>query len=166
MLNIRPPHFSFTGIVEDYRPPFFEYVSSDPGFEDMKKVVCTEMLRPTIPNRWSNETVSNNYVFGHCQCCSQGGRCRAACPGLINVALHSEPNTLCAAQISPRLHRAMTAILLIRNTMAQFHRAAWAHKVSKHNKIMLTIIRLPCHMYNLWPAHFCWAKNFKAIFSA
>ncbi|XP_033629184.1 activin receptor type-1-like isoform X1 [Asterias rubens] len=45
------------GIVEDYRPPFFEYVSSDPGFEDMKKVVCTEMLRPTIPNRWSNETM-------------------------------------------------------------------------------------------------------------
>ncbi|XP_022103298.1 activin receptor type-1-like isoform X2 [Acanthaster planci] len=43
------------GMVEDYRPPFFEYVPSDPGFEDMKKVVCTDMLRPTIPNRWSND---------------------------------------------------------------------------------------------------------------
>ena len=27
--------------------------------------------------------------------------------------------------------------------LAQFHRAAWAQKVAKHNKIMLTRLRLP-----------------------
>ncbi|XP_067385925.1 serine/threonine-protein kinase receptor R3 [Emydura macquarii macquarii] len=38
------------GIVEDYRPPFFDMVPSDPSFEDMKKVVCTDQQTPSIPN--------------------------------------------------------------------------------------------------------------------
>ncbi|XP_034256953.1 activin receptor type-1 [Thrips palmi] len=41
------------GIVEDYLPPFGDSVPSDPSFEDMKKVVCSDGQRPTIPNRWS-----------------------------------------------------------------------------------------------------------------
>ena len=50
--------FLFTGKVEEYRPPFFEYVPSDPSFEEMRKVACVERLRPSLPNRWSNDTVS------------------------------------------------------------------------------------------------------------
>ncbi|XP_075758148.1 activin receptor type-1-like [Pelodiscus sinensis] len=38
------------GLVEDYRPPFFDMVPSDPSFEDMKKVVCTDQQTPRIPN--------------------------------------------------------------------------------------------------------------------
>ncbi|KAE8747499.1 hypothetical protein FOCC_FOCC005830 [Frankliniella occidentalis] len=40
------------GIAEDYLPPFGGLVPSDPSFEDMKKVVCSDGQRPTIPNRW------------------------------------------------------------------------------------------------------------------
>ncbi|XP_038608653.1 serine/threonine-protein kinase receptor R3 [Tachyglossus aculeatus] len=39
------------GMVEEYRPPFFDLVPSDPSFEDMKKVVCVDQQRPTIHNR-------------------------------------------------------------------------------------------------------------------
>ncbi|XP_051566300.1 activin receptor type-1-like [Myxocyprinus asiaticus] len=43
------------GIVEDYKPPFHDVVPSDPSFEDMKKVVCTDQQRPNIPNRWFSD---------------------------------------------------------------------------------------------------------------
>ncbi|XP_042898822.1 activin receptor type-1 [Parasteatoda tepidariorum] len=43
------------GIAEDYHPPFYEFVPSDPSFEDMKKVVCVDQTRPVIPNRWSSD---------------------------------------------------------------------------------------------------------------
>ncbi|XP_026535782.1 serine/threonine-protein kinase receptor R3 [Notechis scutatus] len=39
------------GIIEDYKPPFFDLVPVDPSFEDMKKVVCIDQQTPTIPNR-------------------------------------------------------------------------------------------------------------------
>lgn len=53
----------FTGKVEEYRPPFHEYVPSDPSFEEMRKVACVERLRPSIPNRWSNDTVSLEWML-------------------------------------------------------------------------------------------------------
>lgn len=43
------------GIVEDYKPPFHDVVPSDPSFEDMRKVVCTDQQRPNIPNRWFSD---------------------------------------------------------------------------------------------------------------
>ncbi|XP_061081927.1 activin receptor type-1-like isoform X1 [Conger conger] len=43
------------GIVEDYKPPFHDAVPSDPSFEDMRKVVCTDQQRPNIPNRWFSD---------------------------------------------------------------------------------------------------------------
>ncbi|KAL8163674.1 UNVERIFIED_CONTAM: hypothetical protein K2H54_033039 [Gekko kuhli] len=47
------------GIVEDYRPPFFDLVPIDPSFEEMKKVVCVDQQTPTIPNRlYSDPTLS------------------------------------------------------------------------------------------------------------
>lgn len=39
------------GIVEEYRPPFFDLVPSDPSFEEMKKVVCVDQQRPGLHNR-------------------------------------------------------------------------------------------------------------------
>ncbi|XP_021571916.1 serine/threonine-protein kinase receptor R3 isoform X2 [Carlito syrichta] len=45
------------GIVEDYRPPFYDVVPNDPSFEDMKKVVCTDQQTPTIPNRLAADPV-------------------------------------------------------------------------------------------------------------
>ncbi|XP_066469747.1 serine/threonine-protein kinase receptor R3 [Tiliqua scincoides] len=47
------------GIVEDYKPPFFDAVPIDPSFEDMKKVVCVDQQTPTVPNRlYSDPTLS------------------------------------------------------------------------------------------------------------
>ncbi|KAM6973091.1 activin receptor type-1 [Aplochiton taeniatus] len=47
------------GIVEEYKPPFYDQVPSDPSFEDMRKVVCVEQQRPFVPNRWfSDPTLS------------------------------------------------------------------------------------------------------------
>ncbi|NWX13095.1 ACVL1 kinase, partial [Aegotheles bennettii] len=46
------------GIVEEYRPPFFDTVPSDPSFEDMKKVVCVDQQTPVIPNRLFSDPVS------------------------------------------------------------------------------------------------------------
>ncbi|XP_014458431.1 activin receptor type-1 [Alligator mississippiensis] len=43
------------GIVEEYKPPFYDLVPSDPSFEDMRKVVCIEQQRPSIPNRWFSD---------------------------------------------------------------------------------------------------------------
>lgn len=40
-----------SGIVEEYRPPFYDMVPSDPSFEEMKKVVCVDQQRPSLHNR-------------------------------------------------------------------------------------------------------------------
>ena len=45
------------GIVEEYQPPFYDVVSYDPSFEDMRKVVCVDEYRPVIPNRWTLDAV-------------------------------------------------------------------------------------------------------------
>lgn len=49
------------GIAEDYKPPFFDVVPSDPSFEDMRKVVCVDQQRPNLPNRWVSDPVSISY---------------------------------------------------------------------------------------------------------
>ncbi|KAL1116118.1 hypothetical protein AAG570_005613 [Ranatra chinensis] len=45
------------GIVEEYQPPFYDRVPSDPSFEDMRKIVCVDQQRPMLPNRWSSDPV-------------------------------------------------------------------------------------------------------------
>lgn len=52
-----------TGIVEDYKPPFYDLVPNDPSFEDMRKVVCVDQQRPNIPNRWFSDPVSVCWRF-------------------------------------------------------------------------------------------------------
>ncbi|XP_011680990.1 activin receptor type-1 isoform X1 [Strongylocentrotus purpuratus] len=64
------------GMVADYKPPFFEYVPSDPSFDDMRKVACIEKLRPNIPNRWTNNTVLTSMakLMKECWCPTASAR--------------------------------------------------------------------------------------------
>ncbi|ESO84588.1 hypothetical protein LOTGIDRAFT_53518, partial [Lottia gigantea] len=45
------------GFSEDYQIPYWDVVPSDPSFDDMKKVIVTDLQRPTIPNRWSSNEI-------------------------------------------------------------------------------------------------------------
>ncbi|XP_037085485.1 activin receptor type-1-like [Pollicipes pollicipes] len=44
---------SSSGRAEPYRPPYHDVVPADPGFDDMRKIVCVDQHRPVIPNHWS-----------------------------------------------------------------------------------------------------------------
>ncbi|GAB1288179.1 Bone morphogenetic protein receptor type-1B [Apodemus speciosus] len=46
------------GIVEEYQLPYHDLVPSDPSYEDMREIVCMKKLRPSFPNRWSSDEVS------------------------------------------------------------------------------------------------------------
>ncbi|XP_015915106.1 bone morphogenetic protein receptor type-1B [Parasteatoda tepidariorum] len=41
-------------IHEDYQLPFYDCVPTNPSFEDMKKVVCVDKRRPTMPKHWKD----------------------------------------------------------------------------------------------------------------
>ncbi|PNJ24465.1 ACVR1C isoform 2 [Pongo abelii] len=43
---------SVGGIVEEYQLPYYDMVPSDPSIEEMRKVVCDQKFRPSIPNQW------------------------------------------------------------------------------------------------------------------
>lgn len=45
------------GIYDDYQLPFYDMVQSDPTIEEMRKVVCLDRQRPSIPNRWQSNEV-------------------------------------------------------------------------------------------------------------
>ena len=45
------------GIAEEYKPPYYDIVPSDPSFEDMRKVVSVDQQRPSLPNRWACDAV-------------------------------------------------------------------------------------------------------------
>uniref|UniRef100_UPI00398F3C98 TGF-beta receptor type-1-like n=1 Tax=Pristiophorus japonicus TaxID=55135 RepID=UPI00398F3C98 len=42
------------GLHDEYQLPYYDLVPSDPSIEDMKKVVCDQKLRPSIPNQWQS----------------------------------------------------------------------------------------------------------------
>nr|XP_057939148.1 activin receptor type-1-like [Doryrhamphus excisus] len=50
------------GIVEEYRPPFFDLVPSDPSYEEMKKVVCVDQQRPSLHNRLHSHPIMSSIV--------------------------------------------------------------------------------------------------------
>ncbi|XP_014776832.2 bone morphogenetic protein receptor type-1B [Octopus bimaculoides] len=54
------------GIVEDAQLPYYDYLSPDPSYEDLKRVVCIEKKRPPIPNRWVSDHVSTRFCFSVC----------------------------------------------------------------------------------------------------
>jgi len=43
-------------LADDYAVPYFDYVTHDPSFEEMKKVVCVESIRPSPSPRWNNSS--------------------------------------------------------------------------------------------------------------
>ncbi|KAM4859065.1 activin receptor type-1C isoform 2-T2 [Thomomys bottae] len=45
---------SVGGIIEEYQLPYYDMVPSDPSIEEMRKVVCDQKLRPSIPNQWQS----------------------------------------------------------------------------------------------------------------
>ncbi|XP_023231399.1 bone morphogenetic protein receptor type-1B-like isoform X2 [Centruroides sculpturatus] len=45
------------GAVDDYHLPYYDVVPSDPSFEDMKKVVCIDQMRPSISARWKKHEI-------------------------------------------------------------------------------------------------------------
>lgn len=57
------------GIYDDYQLPFYDLVPSDPTIEEMRKVVCTDRQRPSIPNRWQSIEVCIflliNFIFNN-----------------------------------------------------------------------------------------------------
>ncbi|XP_077455088.1 serine/threonine-protein kinase receptor R3 isoform X1 [Stigmatopora argus] len=50
------------GIVEEYRPPFFDLVPTDPSFEEMKKVVCVDQQKPSLHNRLHSHPIMSSIV--------------------------------------------------------------------------------------------------------
>uniref|UniRef100_A0AAG5D911 Serine/threonine-protein kinase receptor n=1 Tax=Anopheles atroparvus TaxID=41427 RepID=A0AAG5D911_ANOAO len=40
------------GVYDEYQLPFYDVVQPDPTIEEMRKVVCVDQLRPSIPSRW------------------------------------------------------------------------------------------------------------------
>lgn len=64
VLSDCPTPLESPGIVEDYRPPFYDMVPNDPSFEDMKKVVCVDQQTPTIPNRLAADPVRSLLGLG------------------------------------------------------------------------------------------------------
>uniref|UniRef100_A0A3B3SNT1 receptor protein serine/threonine kinase n=1 Tax=Paramormyrops kingsleyae TaxID=1676925 RepID=A0A3B3SNT1_9TELE len=45
---------SLDGTCEDYRLPYYDMAGLDPSVEEMRKVVCDQQVRPSIPNQWHN----------------------------------------------------------------------------------------------------------------
>ncbi|XP_054133629.1 activin receptor type-1C isoform X1 [Melozone crissalis] len=45
---------SVGGVTEEYQLPYYDLVPSDPSIEDMRRVVCEQKLRPSIPNQWQS----------------------------------------------------------------------------------------------------------------
>ncbi|XP_025101817.1 activin receptor type-1-like [Pomacea canaliculata] len=62
--------------AEEYKPPFYECVSSDPSFEDMKKVVVIDQTRPVIPNRWSSDLLMSQMSKLMKECWAQNPKAR------------------------------------------------------------------------------------------
>ncbi|XKL67393.1 hypothetical protein PGB90_002884 [Kerria lacca] len=53
---------SSNSITEEYKPPFYDCVGSDPSFDEMRAVVCVERRRPVILNRWLSDQILNPLV--------------------------------------------------------------------------------------------------------
>lgn len=46
-------------VINSILVPYDEVVPSDPSFEEMRKVVCGDGYRPSIPNRWTSDQLMN-----------------------------------------------------------------------------------------------------------
>ncbi|CAG5119182.1 unnamed protein product, partial [Candidula unifasciata] len=62
--------------AEEYRIPFWDIVPADPSFEDMKRAVATEKLRPPIPNKWAKEPMMCEIAQLICECWAHNPKVR------------------------------------------------------------------------------------------
>ena len=62
-LYILHDHYFCLGFDEEYKPPYYDAVPSDPSFEDMRKVISVDQQRPLILNRWSSDNVRGLCVY-------------------------------------------------------------------------------------------------------
>ncbi|XP_037928556.1 TGF-beta receptor type-1 isoform X3 [Teleopsis dalmanni] len=44
-------------MYDEYQLPYYDVVQPDPSIEEMRKVVCGDKMRPSIPNRWHTSDV-------------------------------------------------------------------------------------------------------------
>ncbi|GIY48722.1 hypothetical protein CDAR_314641 [Caerostris darwini] len=77
------------GMAEDYHPPFYDMVTNDPSFEDMKKVVCVDQHRPIIPNRWSSDSTLNAMTRLMKECWHQNPSARLTSLRVKNICDYS-----------------------------------------------------------------------------
>ncbi|VDI34740.1 bone morphogenetic protein receptor type-1B-like [Mytilus galloprovincialis] len=64
------------GVVEDQQCPYYDCVQPDPSFDEMRKVVCIEKMRPDIPNRWLNDQYLKAMIKVMTECWSQNPAAR------------------------------------------------------------------------------------------
>jgi len=64
------------GSVEEYALPYFDMVPSDPGFDDMHKVVCVDQYRPQVPLRWQADQLLSNMAKLMQECWHDNGQVR------------------------------------------------------------------------------------------
>jgi hypothetical protein len=66
----------FTGQAEEYQLPYFDLVTPDPSFEEVKRVVAVEKKRPSFPNRWIQSKVFDDLSKIIEQCWYHNGEAR------------------------------------------------------------------------------------------
>ena len=48
---------SFSGHAEEAQLPYFDLLPSDPTLEEVRRIVCVERRRPSLPNPWNQHEV-------------------------------------------------------------------------------------------------------------
>eukprot|EP00794_Sanderia_malayensis_P016621 gene16621-18311_t len=62
--------------VDQYKPPFFEWASDNPTFEEMKKIVIVDRQRPEVPERWATDQHLRLATKLMCECWSHSPAAR------------------------------------------------------------------------------------------
>lgn len=53
---------STPGHAEEAQLPYFDLIPSDPTLEEVRKLVCVEQRRPSLPNTWNQHEVWGIHV--------------------------------------------------------------------------------------------------------
>ena len=72
--------------MNEYQLPYYDSVSHDPSFEEMRKVVVGQNIRPGIEKRWKDDEVcvGGGRVCGGCVLvCGCVGVCGCWCVGVM-----------------------------------------------------------------------------------
>ena len=50
------------GSVDKYHPPYYDVVGNDPDFDEMKKIVVDENMRPDVLPEWNCQQVRTSVL--------------------------------------------------------------------------------------------------------